>query len=249
VIRLGLVALALVAAGAPTTAAGSAGTSPTRIAYSACDTFRPIRLSIEPPEFETWVDACTSRSYRKLALENQTNLVLRIDLPRQTVRAFVEDPLASSFATKARLTAVPGTCVLGLWCTVPAGSTVYTVGSSAMSLSFSVDASGSASANAARYVGSWVDRQVGAPNRFLRGAVSCASDVASLHARLPTWEDALRFALVARESCSSVYDAVRRESSTVSRSGVAETVGKAIAGGSWIDELSLGLAKLIRAIR
>jgi hypothetical protein len=229
----------------------SAATHRTRADYG-CDRWRPFRVGVSPPEWDALVRVCDSLSGRKISLTNISGVVAYVNLPPQTTFATVVEPHRSTFAVTAALAAVPGGCGPSVpQCVVPSGGTMFARGTAWMHLTFGVATRSTLEANSARFIGSWVESKVTSPGRrFLGSVTSCAGDVAALGERTATWVDALRIGITVYSSCGALLSEVRRETPTqVERVHVARRVigfGKIFAGGSWVDELTYALARILR---
>jgi hypothetical protein len=222
---------------------------------SECDDWRPYRLGVTPAASGTLVIACGSYYLTRISLRNVSNTILSVTLPGQTTEWRVVDPLAISFGARAALAAIPGGCYRHTRvCNVPSGSTVYAVGSRAMSLRFSVQYGNTIKANSARFLGQWIENRHSSPGTQLLGkVVACATGAKELAEQHPdtTWEDALRRTVTGYLSCSDLIRTVTRSEVTTAsqRVPVARQVvrlGKVFAGGSWVDQLTYLAARIIR---
>jgi hypothetical protein len=238
-------------------AAPASATAPVRLGAgtASCDDWQPFRLGIQPPESGTLVIACGSLLLTRISLENVSNTVLRVQLPSQTTEWRIFNPLAITLGTEAALAAVPGVCFRStLVCNVPSGSKLYAAGSSAMALRFSVGYENTIKANSARFLGQWIQGRLTSPGRQLLGkVVACATDVQNLAPRGSgrTWEDGLRLAITSYAACSDLVKTVtaNRVTTPAQRAPVARQVvrlGKAFAGGSWVDQLAYLAARVFR---
>jgi len=219
--------------------------------FAACDKWRPVKLSITPSEYEALADVCTSLGGSKIALVNTSTVALDVTFPedRLAARPLLQTGIASSFADAAVQQAVPGECSFFTpSCTLPPGASVFARGTS-MSLTFRVNDAATVEVVAARVVGQWVDDRVTAPGRKYLGSIAtCAAGIAAAAEHQP-WEDAMRNTIATYSSCRGVIQTAEREASTVDRVPAATRtvrLAKRLSGGSWIDALTYGIARLIR---
>ncbi|MGZ4315569.1 MAG: hypothetical protein ACXVRS_07015 [Gaiellaceae bacterium] len=181
-------------------------------------------------------------------MTNISSTVLRVQLPARALAPKVSTPFATRLGSIAALGAVGSGCDSDNQCTLPAGGTLFTVILTPVAFTFSVDPHATIAQNAARAVGSWVEAKLSSPGRrFANRVAACGQAAVALAQKHPVWSDALRAALNAR-TCTTLIEDVGRESEPVKRPAAASRVigiAKTLAGGDWIDELTIGIAKLL----
>lgn len=246
-IALGVLA---VAAGAPS----GASASPSRdVVDPGCDQDHPSRVYASG-DLAPLVRICASidDKFYALAMYNPSATVLKVSLPDSALKPQVYAPTSQSVRTVLALQTVSYGCTSERprVCRLPSGATLYSVILTPFTLPFDVDPWATISQNAANAIGQWVEsRLIPRPLRFSNQIKACARAAGDLYHDTTVWSDALRSALTTSAACGGLIKLVERESTPVAKPQIATHVvriAREFAGGNWIDELTVGIGKLIR---